>query len=226
VVAGSPGMEGAAGLAATAALRAGAGYVRLSVPGGLLGSDEPVSADEVVHLPIGLELLLEEEEQERFASMVVGPGFGTADEVADGVRRLVASPGPPTIVDGDGLTALAGCRVDGSARPLVLTPHDGEYFRLTGRSPGPDRMAAARSLAADTGTVILLKGPTTVVAAPDGRELVTSWLGSSGPFLPGELVRWRPRRLPLTCTVVWPPHRASMNFRRPGWWRATCRRGW
>ena len=72
------------------------------------------------------------------------------------------------------MTALAGCRVDGSARPLVLTPHDGEYFRLTGRSPGPDRMAAARSLAADTGTVILLKGPTTVVAAPDGRVLLTA----------------------------------------------------
>ncbi|MBF43739.1 MAG: NAD(P)H-hydrate dehydratase [Acidimicrobiaceae bacterium] len=174
VVAGSPGMEGAAGLAASAALRAGSGYVRLSVPGGLLGSDEPVVADEVVHLPIGLELLLEEEEQERFASMVVGPGIGTADEVADGVRQLVASPGPPTVVDGDGLTALADCRVDESARPLVLTPHDGEYLRLTGRPPGPDRMAAARSLAADTGAVTLLKGPTTVVAAPDGRVLLTA----------------------------------------------------
>ena len=174
VVAGSPGMEGAAGLAATAALRAGAGYVRLSVPGGLPGSGEPVVADEVVHLPIGPELFLGEGEQERFASMVVGPGFGTTDEVADGVRRLVASPGPPMIVDGDGLNALAGCRVDWSARPLVLTPHDGEYFRLTGHSPGPDRMAAARSLATDTGAVVLLKGPTTVIAAPDGRVLLTA----------------------------------------------------
>ena len=174
VVAGSPGMEGAAGLAATAALRAGAGYVRLSVPDGLAGSEEPVVADEVVHLPIELELFLEEEEQARFASMVVGPGLGTTDEVADGVRRLVASPGPPVVVDGDGLTALADCRVDGSSRPLVLTPHDGEYFRLTGRLPGSDRMAAARSLAADTGAVVLLKGPTTVVAAPDGRVLLTA----------------------------------------------------
>ncbi|MEC9424919.1 MAG: NAD(P)H-hydrate dehydratase [Actinomycetota bacterium] len=174
VVAGSPGMEGAAGLAATAALRAGAGYVRLSVPDGLAGSEEPVVADEVVHLPIELELFLEEEEQARFASMVVGPGLGTADEVADGVRRLVASSGPPLVVDGDGLTALADCRVDGSSRPLVLTPHDGEYFRLTGRPPSPDRMAAARSLAADTGAVVLLKGPTTVVAAPDGRVLLAA----------------------------------------------------
>ena len=174
VVAGSPGMEGSAGLAATAALRAGAGYVRLSVPDGLAGSAEPVVADEVVHLPIGLELFLEEEEQARFASMVVGPGLGIVDEVADGVRRLVASPGPPVVVDGDGLTALADCRVDGSSRPLVLTPHDGEYFRLTGCPPGPDRMAAARSLAADTGAVVLLKGPTTVIAAPDGRILLTT----------------------------------------------------
>jgi NAD(P)H-hydrate epimerase len=52
--------------------------------------------------------------------------------------------------------------------PTVLTPHDGEHERLTGHRPEPDRLAAARSLAAATGAVALLKGPTTVVAHPDG----------------------------------------------------------
>ncbi len=57
----------------------------------------------------------------------------------------------------------------------VLTPHDGEYERITGTRPGADRIAAARVLAAGTGTVVLLKGPTTVVAGPDGHvRLVTS----------------------------------------------------
>jgi len=186
VVAGSPGMEGAAGLAATAALRAGAGYVRLSVPDGVAGATQAAgpggAADEVVCLPVGADLALDPQEQARFASLVVGPGLGTGmgtgmgtgDATADGVRRLVATPGPPLVVDGDALTALAGHPVDGTVRPLVLTPHDGEFARLAGRPPGPDRMAAARSLAADTAAVVLLKGPTTVVAAPDGRVLLAA----------------------------------------------------
>jgi NAD(P)H-hydrate epimerase len=53
--------------------------------------------------------------------------------------------------------------------PTILTPHDGEYALLTGHRPGDDRISAARQLAADTNATVLLKGPTTVVAAPDGR---------------------------------------------------------
>jgi NAD(P)H-hydrate epimerase len=53
-----------------------------------------------------------------------------------------------------------------------LTPHDGEFERLTGAPPGEDRMEAARSLATATGTVVLLKGPTTIVADPDGSVLL------------------------------------------------------
>jgi NAD(P)H-hydrate epimerase len=52
---------------------------------------------------------------------------------------------------------------------VILTPHDGEYARLMGADPGPDRIAAARRLAEASGAVALLKGPTTAVAHPDGR---------------------------------------------------------
>ena len=56
----------------------------------------------------------------------------------------------------------------------MLTPHDGEYGLLTGHRPAADRLAATRRLAADVGAVVLLKGPTTVVADPDGTVLVTA----------------------------------------------------
>lgn len=169
VVAGSPGMTGAATLAARAAQRAGAGYVRLSVPGGSPGAGAPVEA---VGVPLpasgwAADVL---EGLHRFRSAVVGPGLGRG---SDGdVRRLVAAATVPLVVDGDGLTALG-------ARPTVpsttvLTPHDGEFERLAGAAPGADRVDAARSLSATTGGIVLLKGSTTVVAEPGGRVLLSA----------------------------------------------------
>ena len=172
VVAGSPGMEGAANLAAAAAQRAGAGYVRLSVPGGT-GTGAPV---EVVGHPVDAGLVEVSGDLERFGSLVVGPGLGTDRDTWSGVRRLVASSTVPVVVDGDGLNALVDVDAEhGRTASVVLTPHDGEYERLTGSRPGPDRIGAAADLARSFDAVVLLKGPTTVVAAPDGRvRLVTA----------------------------------------------------
>ena len=96
------------------------------------------------------------------------------------VRATIAGAEVPVLVDGDGLFALAWDH-DGAAPllrgrndPTVLTPHDGEYGLLAGHGPDADRLDATRHLAADLGAVVLLKGPATVVADPDGTVLVAA----------------------------------------------------
>jgi NAD(P)H-hydrate repair Nnr-like enzyme with NAD(P)H-hydrate dehydratase domain len=71
------------------------------------------------------------------------------------------------VVDGDGLAAVGDDPGAVVPRSAVLTPHDGEFARLTGGPPGPDRVAAAAGLARSAGCFALLKGSTTAVAAPD-----------------------------------------------------------
>ena len=182
VVAGSPGMTGAAHLVARAAQRAGAGMVRVGSPGVADDPRRPIEA-------VGLDLPAETWDRallelvDRFGSLVVGPGLGRDDARQDAVRAVLAAADLPTVVDADGLVALAGA-LDPSARrrpaATVLTPHDGEYEHLLGASPGADRIAAARRLAATTGSVALLKGSTTVVAHPDGRVRIST---TGGPRL-------------------------------------------
>ncbi|QYG91559.1 NAD(P)H-hydrate dehydratase [Iamia sp. SCSIO 61187] len=176
IVAGSPGMTGAAHLSAAGAQRAGAGYVRLSTPG--LERD-PGAPTEVVGIDLPeagwADAVLAD--VDRVAALGVGPGLGRGDAAAAAVLALVAAaPGrPPLVVDGDGLAALAeapGDRADGP--PLVLTPHDGELSRLGGDPGAPDRIAEVRALAARRRATVLAKGPTTVVAAPDGRVLLAT----------------------------------------------------
>jgi len=175
IVAGSPGMGGAAALCSAAAARAGAGYVRISTPGGA-AADLPLESVRVdvpaagwaPDVVAGLG---------RFGALVIGNGLGTTDEARDNIRQVVAAAagrGLPTVVDADGLTAL-GVEASRFVGPsTVLTPHDREYARLAGHAPGPDRIAAARELAATTGAVVLLKGGATVIASPDGDVLVSA----------------------------------------------------
>jgi NAD(P)H-hydrate epimerase len=174
LVAGSPGMTGAAHLAAGAAQRAGAGMVRVASPG--VGHD-PGLPTEAVGLPLDdvdeWDAALGES-LARVQALVIGPGLGRAETTTAAVHRLVAAAHDTAVlVDGDGLTALGerAAEILGDVRstPAVLTPHDGEYQRMAGHAPGDDRLAAARELAERTQAVVLLKGPTTVVAHPDGR---------------------------------------------------------
>lgn len=179
VVAGSPGMLGAAHLAARGAQRAGAGLVRLGVPG---MQGDPLQPTEVVGMalpPTGWAAPALHG-AERCGAMVVGPGLGRADGTGAAVRELVQRATLPVVVDADGLYHLAWSGegaagvLRGRVHPTVLTPHDGEFALLRGGRVGVDRIAATRSLAADLRCVVLLKGPTTVVAAPSGRVLVVT----------------------------------------------------
>ena len=145
VVAGSPGMGGAAALCSTAAARTGAGYVRLSTPG---GHADGISVETVVtELPADGWARLVLDDLDRFHALVVGNGLGVAPATTDEVRALVAGAtarGLPTVVDADGLTALGRDVAEFVGPATVLTPHDGEFARLVGRPPGVDRLGAAR----------------------------------------------------------------------------------
>src|SRR5205823_6493052 len=112
-------------------------------------------------------------------ALVVGPGLGRDQATAAAVQSLLAAAPCPVVVDADGLWALgdggaAAAVVSRRVGPTVLTPHDGEFAGLAGAPPGPDRIGAARGLAARTGATVLLKGSTTVVAEPDGRVLLAA----------------------------------------------------
>ena len=180
LVAGSAGMPGAAAMAAEAAQRAGAGMVVIAPPGvqDRIGPVESVTAA----LPESgwAEAILDgaAADLERIDALVIGPGLGTAMSTRHEIRELVRRAPVPLVVDGDALTAVgadAGDLVGQRHHTTVLTPHDGEFARLAGGPPGHDRVAAARALAADAEAVVLLKGPSTVVARPDGAvRVVTS----------------------------------------------------
>jgi NAD(P)H-hydrate epimerase len=179
VIAGSATMPGAAALVAGGALRSGAGMVHVSSPGAEGPGQLPV---EVVQRPLPSTGWADEalRSVDRFHAVVLGPGLGRNDDTAASARFTAVNLPLPLVIDGDGLFALAWNAAGAAAllrdrtAPTVLTPHDGEYQVLTGSLPGGDRMVAARRLAFDTRSVVLLKGPTTVVAAPSGEVVVVA----------------------------------------------------
>ncbi len=181
VLAGSPGMRGAARLCTRAAQRAGAGMIHVGSPG-LGAEDHPPGEAVAVGLPASGWDEAVVADLGRFHALALGPGLGRTDAVRSGVRRLLSSTAVAVVVDADGLFALGaaaeaaaviGARPAG-AGPVVLTPHDGEFARLAGAAAGEDRIAAVRQLASTTGAVVLLKGPTTVVADPGGAVLLAA----------------------------------------------------
>ena len=101
---------------------------------------------------------------------MIGPGLGRSDPARSAVRKTVEAAGDlaPMVLDADALHLLDGLELSPS---IVLTPHDGEFEVLTGSRPADDRIASTRELAAQRNAVVLLKGPTTVVADPDGAVL-------------------------------------------------------
>jgi len=119
------------------------------------------------------------ESSRRFGALVIGPGLGRAPDVVAGVRRLLSDVtlSVPVLVDGDGLNALGDTAADVLSKrpaPTVLTPHEGEFAVLGGDHPDGDRISAVRDLAHRSAAIVLLKGPSTIVADPSGRVLVST----------------------------------------------------
>jgi NAD(P)H-hydrate epimerase len=173
VVGGAPGTTSAAVLAATGALRADAGYVTLAVPAAALPVAETLALEPVKR---GFEWSSAAEALQadvaRSSAVALGPGLGRSDEARALVRALLERADLPAVVDADALFGLA--RVDRSA-PTVLTPHAGELARLLGVEPAwvsAHRLEAAAEAAERFAAVVLLKGPDTIVCAPEGRVIV------------------------------------------------------
>ncbi|MGH3772053.1 MAG: NAD(P)H-hydrate dehydratase [Pseudonocardiaceae bacterium] len=123
----------------------------------------------------------------RVQAWAVGPGSGTGAAARQVLAHVLAA-GVPVVADADAITLLARYPELADSRdpgtPLVLTPHDREFERLTGKPPDPDRVMAARDAARRFDAVLVLKGNTTIVAAPDGLVLVnparSSWPATAG----------------------------------------------
>ena len=189
VVAGSIEYPGAALLSGLGAMRAGAGLVRVaaaeSVPARMAGSAPELTwmalDEEAPGLigPGGWRRLTAE--APAYDALVIGPGLGRQPTTLRRTRSFIESLGRPAVIDADGLTALAGdarwWRQTHAA--LVLTPHPGEFARLTG-SAAPDadddagREAAAVEASERWGHVVVLKGARTIIAAPGGWVLRSS----------------------------------------------------
>ncbi len=180
VIGGSAGMTGAPMLAAHAASHLGAGIVIAILPGDaatrasgteIITHAVPADASGGITRAAVAELT---PDLDRFGAVALGPGLGRSDEIASTVAALVRVIPGPLVLDADALVALGTelAPVRERSATTILTPHDGEFERLTGARPGPDRIEAARRLAATAGAVVLLKGPTSVVAGPDGRVRV------------------------------------------------------
>ncbi|MEO7365049.1 MAG: NAD(P)H-hydrate dehydratase [Sphingomicrobium sp.] len=194
-------MPGAIALAATAAARAGAGYVRVS-------TSHPIAGLPAAVVQVGTA----EVNDPRIGCLLVGPGMGEIPQLI----TLALTSKAPKVIDGDAITHLGDPeRLRG--QDAIVTPHEGEFARLFPASTGtkPERALEAAKI---SGAIIVFKGPDTLVASPDGRlgfaSPAPAWLASAGTgdVLAGIIATMRARGLPpfeAACAGVWLHGRAA-----------------
>jgi len=186
LVGGSPGKAGAITLSAAAALRTGSGLVTVHVPSTVqqvVASARPeimtaglATTAEGTFALAGLPELIDDLRARD--AVGVGPGISRVSETAQFVRRLVHDCPVPMVLDADGLNAFEGAAPSlriASGQALVLTPHPGEFARLTGLPPtriAADPIGCARAFATEHQLWVVLKGFRTLLASPDGQVLV------------------------------------------------------
>ena len=178
VVSGPATRTGAARLAARAALRVGAGLVTVASPLDALAANA-AQLTAIMLLPMegapGLSAILADE---RRNAVVIGPALGLDKGAVDLVGAALGSPAG-VVLDADALTAYTGKGdllfniIKGRSASVVLTPHEGEFKRLFPElSEKESKLERARSAAEKSGAVVILKGPDTVVAAPNGHAFI------------------------------------------------------
>jgi len=188
-------MPGAIALAAKAAARAGAGYVRVS-------TSRPID-----NLPASIvQVDTAEVNDERIGCLLVGPGLGDIPQVL----TLALTSHAPKVLDADAVSHLGEPeRLKG--QDAVITPHEGEFWKLFGKIEGT-KAERATEAARRSGAVVVYKGPDTLVASPDGRlgfrPPSPAWLASAGTgdVLAGVIAALRARGLPpfeAACAGVW-----------------------
>ena len=162
-IAGSEKYIGAAQLSSKAALRTGAGYVPLkcAAHGGMDKSEAAKAAELTASA----------------TAVTIGCGMSDTEDTREIVRAVLKAGKCPVVIDADGINCLKDniYELKDYGRPIILTPHPGEFARLLKISAAEvqaDRIKLAKELSAATGAVILLKGVNTVIASPDGRTAV------------------------------------------------------
>jgi hydroxyethylthiazole kinase-like uncharacterized protein yjeF len=223
VVSGDLYSTGAARLAARAGLRIGAGLVTvLSPPEALLVNGAHLEA--VMLKPFETDVELEAAAMAVDAA-VIGPAAGVNESTVSNLFAL-ARTGAGLVIDADALTVFRDDPDEMFSvldRDDVLTPHPGEFERLFKGllAASPERISAARAAAQRSGTVVLLKGSDTVIAAPDGRAVVnvngSPWLATAGSgdvlagFI-GGLVAQGLDSFEAACAAVWIHSEAAAAF--------------
>jgi ADP-dependent NAD(P)H-hydrate dehydratase / NAD(P)H-hydrate epimerase len=194
VVSGDIASTGAARMSARGALRAGAGLVTLATPRDALAVNAAALTAVMVR---AVDTAIEFGEQlgdKRFNTCIIGPGAGVGDRTRDFVHTALSAR-RSLVLDADALTSFADApdrlfeSIKASHDPqVVLTPHEGEFPRLfsdiSNKHPGRSKLERVRAAAARSGAVVLLKGPDTTVASPDGRATIAAnappWLATAG----------------------------------------------
>jgi ADP-dependent NAD(P)H-hydrate dehydratase / NAD(P)H-hydrate epimerase len=189
IVSGGAVTTGAARLAARAALRAGAGLVTIAAPRDAMAIHAAANTAVMVR-PVEARELSAFLSDRRLNAVVLGPGGGVSPALRDQVQAALSGP-RAVVLDADALTSFAdeadalfgAIRARGD-QATVLTPHEGEFGRLFNSqlhdAAGQSKLERARWAARVSGATVVLKGPDTVIAHPDGRAAIN---GNAPPSL-------------------------------------------
>ena len=225
---GGAAATGAARLAALAARRSGAGLVTIAAPASALGIYRAAEPGNLVVEADDGRAFARLVEDARRTAMLVGPGSGLDERTRVSALAALAT-GRNVVLDADAITVFADKPADlfdAVCGPVLLTPHEGEFRRLfPDLAAMPGKLARVRAAAARSGATILLKGPDTVVAAPDGRAVINVHASpalataGAGDVLAGIAVGLMAQQLsPLAAAAAaaWMHGDCALRFGRPG----------